>query len=489
MKEGILQKVRHELSAVLSSEGTLAQAVGLAFFFAWNLTDIYADPFIGSGEMMSEPMRLHVVSSLCNACGYLIAMLLFSRSGSFRGIVCGSSGLAGAATVGLYALSAWGWMEAQTALLLYRGVTRLCSACVVVAWGMCYSRLEPHELTMRALMAFVFAALGYLLLDALAGATRVVLLGALLPLSALLLCMSVREGGGPSLRSVGAEGTTRLFLSQVWRVLVILLLMGVIAWTVIIGTQQRQALGPQGGSYVAVVSLVVAAVLLMLAVSCRGVLSYSSIYKIVLPLVMTGLLFAGSFSLTMGVGFTLVSVGYTCLDLFCFVMIANACWRTGMRAVLAFGWYRALECSVPLLSLAVLRAVESLGVARGDSFLNSFSVACALAIAVSFLLDRRGVIEHGGHAARTEYPKTEILQFAAQCEEAVERYKLTERESEVLGLVVRGRNIPHISKRLHISKTTTKTHVAHIYQKFGVSDRQEMIDLIETMETSDRKGA
>ena len=206
MKEGILQKVRHELSAVLSSEGTLAQAVGLAFFFAWNLTDIYADPFIGSGEMMSEPMRLHVVSSLCNACGYLIAMLLFSRSGSFRGIVCGSSGLAGAATVGLYALSAWGWMEAQTALLLYRGVTRLCSACVVVAWGMCYSRLEPHELTMRALMAFVFAALGYLLLDALAGRRAWCFS---VPFCRCLLCCfacrCAKEAGLPSVR-LGRKG-------------------------------------------------------------------------------------------------------------------------------------------------------------------------------------------------------------------------------------------------------------------------------------------
>lgn len=480
MKEGILQKVRRDLPAVSLGEGATS-AAGLALFFIWNLTDIYADPLIGAGSAAQGFAWLHVVSSLCNICGYLLAALLFSRlaRSRARAVACAAAVAVGVATLALYAFSSWGLVDAGAALALYRGLTRLCSASVIVAWGMRFSRMEAHELTMRALAAFALAALGYLFLNALTGGVRAILLAALLPTSALLLCTA---GNGCGEDAPRKEGGARPFLSLTWRVLIILFLMGIIAWTVIIGAQQRQALGPDIGSYVAVVSLAVAAALLLLAVSCRGMLSYSYIYKIVLPLVMAGVLLVGSFSLTMGVGFTLVSVGYTCLDLFCFVMVADACQRTGVNAAMAFGWYRALECSVPLFALGVLGVVEALGGTQGGSFLDSFGVACALAIAVSFLLDGRRVFEGGQRESSVEYPKIEIVQFAAQCEEAIRKYGLTEREAEVLGLIVRGRSVPHISERLHISKTTTKTHVAHIYQKFGVRDRQEMIDLIEMIE-------
>jgi len=48
---------------------------------------------------------------------------------------------------------------------------------------------------------------------------------------------------------------------------------------------------------------------------------------------------------------------------------------------------------------------------------------------------------------------------------------LTPRESEVLALVARGYSTPQIGRTLFLSHTTVKTHLAHIYEKFGVSDR------------------
>lgn len=52
----------------------------------------------------------------------------------------------------------------------------------------------------------------------------------------------------------------------------------------------------------------------------------------------------------------------------------------------------------------------------------------------------------------------------------------------MLSLVVRGRSVPHIAERLYLSRGTVKTHIARIYQKLGVGDRQEMIDCIESLE-------
>lgn len=45
------------------------------------------------------------------------------------------------------------------------------------------------------------------------------------------------------------------------------------------------------------------------------------------------------------------------------------------------------------------------------------------------------------------------------------RYGLTTRETEVMGLLMKGRNEPFISEALFISPSTTHSHVSHIYAK------------------------
>lgn len=49
--------------------------------------------------------------------------------------------------------------------------------------------------------------------------------------------------------------------------------------------------------------------------------------------------------------------------------------------------------------------------------------------------------------------------------------ELTEREIEVLRLVAQGRNTPQIAHTLDISRKTVEHHVAHVYNKLGVSCR------------------
>jgi len=54
---------------------------------------------------------------------------------------------------------------------------------------------------------------------------------------------------------------------------------------------------------------------------------------------------------------------------------------------------------------------------------------------------------------------------------------LTSRELEVLGLMVEGLTNPEIANRLTISRATASSHVSHILQKLGVSNRSEAIVL------------
>jgi NarL family two-component system response regulator LiaR len=54
---------------------------------------------------------------------------------------------------------------------------------------------------------------------------------------------------------------------------------------------------------------------------------------------------------------------------------------------------------------------------------------------------------------------------------------LTERESEVLVLMVEGLNNTQIAGRLKISPSTIKSHVSNILSKFGVTSRTEAVTL------------
>jgi DNA-binding CsgD family transcriptional regulator len=65
------------------------------------------------------------------------------------------------------------------------------------------------------------------------------------------------------------------------------------------------------------------------------------------------------------------------------------------------------------------------------------------------------------------------------CARIIEQYGLSPRESDVLPLLLQGRTISRIQETLFISAGTVSTHIHHIYQKAGVNNRQELIDLVQ----------
>ena len=53
--------------------------------------------------------------------------------------------------------------------------------------------------------------------------------------------------------------------------------------------------------------------------------------------------------------------------------------------------------------------------------------------------------------------------------------RLSPRETEVLTLLVEGLGIGQIARRLYVSESTAKTHVAKIYDKLGASNRAQAV--------------
>lgn len=71
------------------------------------------------------------------------------------------------------------------------------------------------------------------------------------------------------------------------------------------------------------------------------------------------------------------------------------------------------------------------------------------------------------------------LVISPRCRYLAATYGLTERETDVLALLVDGRSVPYVQETLHVSANTAKTHIRHIYQKLDVHNRQDLITLAQ----------
>lgn len=72
--------------------------------------------------------------------------------------------------------------------------------------------------------------------------------------------------------------------------------------------------------------------------------------------------------------------------------------------------------------------------------------------------------------------------FMRRCDQVADTYLLSRRETDVLYLLAKGRNVGYIKEKLYISEGTAKTHVHHVYKKLNVHSQQELIALIESIE-------
>ena len=63
-------------------------------------------------------------------------------------------------------------------------------------------------------------------------------------------------------------------------------------------------------------------------------------------------------------------------------------------------------------------------------------------------------------------------------EKAEQKFQLTEREKELLKLLIEGKNNQEIAQNLFISINTVKKHLSHIFNKTEVHSRTELVSLI-----------
>lgn len=157
----------------------------------------------------------------------------------------------------------------------------------------------------------------------------------------------------------------------------------------------------------------------------------------------------------------------------------------------ALAQIRALRPDVAVLDVR-MPGIDGIGVAASatyeqlptrcmmlTAFLDSALIYRALAAGACGYLskdaNREQVCDAIAAVARGEVVVPPQLQggLAAQirARSKVSAPQLTPREREVLALIASGASAPQIARSLHLSTGTVKTHLMHLYDKLGVSDR------------------
>ena len=169
-------------------------------------------------------------------------------------------------------------------------------------------------------------------------------------------------------------------------------------------------------------------------------------------------------------------------------VVAEAASLSEARAALARHVPEVLVCDIGLpdgsgidLVREVRAADKSIGIVVLTMYSGDDQVLAALDAGASAFVNKDAPAEDVVAAARHSAANPDA--FSAKDLAAVLQRRLTAppgprlspREREVLDLLIDGLAIGQISRRLYISESTTKTHVAKIYEKLGAGNRAQAV--------------
>ena len=475
---------------------------GQAFLFAWRMCLFFSPIMLVFSEDPSTFLVAGRLSFLLSCAVSLTVLVYFeqarpsvltSRSMVLLGIVCAAGGSALAVFGSSSGVSQMGVAVCGYALA---GVG---DSFFALSFGRLYSALGV-KLSMRVVpFATAFAAILYAVL---ANGTPVVSVPAIVAMPMVcgfvVLYDSAREqrlrnaaetdgSHGEAFESVAQNASEATFTK--WKIstyTAVLWFSFGIMWSLAIG---RVFYG--GGLFPAfslsVATLVVIAALVVAALSYLLKLPTAKTFWVFVPLVVAGISAVAVVDANVQVfAFALVFAARSIAEMQLITHFAAICRRRDFPSTLLYG-----------RGFAILSLGEVAGLLMGAAIvpfetpgLTMVLLVCANVIVVAVILSilrvnatfqkaeleaalaKRDAVVREEKPSSPGEPSVQDVVRLWSCERG-----LSAREEEVAALLLSGRNVPAISELLCISQSTVHTHVRHIYEKTGVHNRQELIDL------------
>lgn len=225
-----------------------------------------------------------------------------------------------------------------------------------------------------------------------------------------------------------------------------------------------------------VVSQLLASLILIIAwARFHDTINIELVFQLLFPIMATGFLCMPFF----GLEYQIVFLGLSLLTFgLMSILMQVACIqeyeRSHIDPVFIFGVFAGFVYSAMTAGFAVGNTMKGTGQIE---FAHLVVLALILVYAFSFIFF---MIKFKWKNSEREVSSNEIISgLELACEALAKECSLSPRESEVLLLLAKGRDLPYVSEKLYVSKNTVRTHMKNIYQKLGVHSKQELLDLLE----------
>lgn len=333
-----------------------------------------------------------------------------------------------------------------------------------VLWIELYATRNPMQAGFLCAAATAVSALVLYIVEQASGPHLVALRIALTAFSALFYMLAWRDvqahGNVPSAES------QRFFVP--WRAIVF-----VLAYSFSYGIASFM-MNARMTNYAAIIPSIIVIVLILLNTKK---FTSTSLSRIALPLMIGGFLLAAFASSEFApVALLLLDTGYASMELLILLLVCAATYSANGSAAWLFG---LLVSSEFLGSYAGRWLATSLDAHMGTSeFVVMEVFALVIVAAVSPLLasDRSLSEFWKGTAQADGAPAEDALKMRVQ--ELAAKFGLTEREKEVLYLAAQGKTNAVIASDMVLSEGTIKTHLHHIYRKFDIRTRSELMKIV-----------
>lgn len=220
-----------------------------------------------------------------------------------------------------------------------------------------------------------------------------------------------------------------------------------------------------------------ATVIMLALVSMKTPKAPEYCYRIVLLFLVLGSLLLPTpliYPISAVAPYAINAASFQCFGIMAWVLICGTCHQYPTASVRTFSLIRAGWTFGPIVGLLIGRFVV-----HYTPFGLAEVFACALVGGLFAMFTTMTFTERDLAFAVNLLPTDKKRRFTDKCLAVATRCGLSERETEIMTLFAKGRNLAYIQEQLCLSKSTVSTHRQHIYQKLGVHSSQEMIDLIQ----------
>ena len=365
--------------------------------------------------------------------------------------------------------------------------TGFSAAILLLAWAEVYGRMEPGRVFVYGALSLAFGALAYLFITQSSLITRQFATFCI-PAASFLMCTMSYKYVGIENTAAGTQVPPSIALqpqtrySFPWKPV---LMMGVCGFS---AAFVDVALFSQGTLPHILADLIVGVLLIGLVFISKQGVKPVVLVGLSLGCMVLGIASVALFGAQAAFAASLLTMlSYVIITFFTYALLANKSFRHGIPTLWLFGFAAAARIAFDHLGGFARMAFPHLnGLSSSQLDLAVMAVIGLVVIGVialmwmsersfnsSWAIER---IDTGASApARSE---REIILLG--CERRAEAAGLTERETEILGMLIEGQTYQQMCSNLLLSPNTIKTHTRHVYGKLGVHTREEAVALIKS---------